>query len=70
MEGTPWKCKELGDDRYLLDPEVKKIVNDFYKQFTAELYVNSQGILCCKRKSEEKIYDHDPIVLPQLFHVK
>ena len=40
LEGTPWKCKELGDDGCLLDPEVRKIVNDFYKQWKPELYVN------------------------------
>ena len=64
------KCKEQGDDGYFLDTEVRKIVNDFYKQWKAELYVKPQGILCCKRKPEEKIYDHDAIVLPQLFHAE
>ncbi len=29
LEGTLWNCKELGDYGCLLDPEVRKIVNDF-----------------------------------------
>ena len=68
LNGTPWKCKEKGDGGFLLDPEVRKIVNDFYKQWKGELYVNSQGILCCRRKPDEITYDHDAITLPQLLH--
>ncbi len=64
LEGAPWKCKDQGEKEYLLDSEVRKIVNDFYKQWKGELYVNPQGILSCRRKPEEKIYDHDAIVLP------
>ena len=66
LDGAPWKCKEKRDGGCLLDPEVRKIVNDFYMQWKRELYVNSQGILCCRRKPDE----HDAIVLPQLFHAE
>ncbi len=45
-------------------------MNDFYKQWKADMYVNPQGILYCKSKPEEKMYDHDAIVLPQLFHAE
>ncbi len=70
LEGTPWKCKDKEDKADLLDPEVRKIINDFYKQWRGELYVNPQGILCCRRKPEEKMYDHDAIVLPQLYQAE
>ncbi len=45
------------------------IMTEFYNQWKDQLYLNSQGILCCRCKPLEKIYDHDDIVLPQLFHV-
>ena len=56
LDSTPWKCKEQGDEGYLLDPEFRKIVNDSCKQCKGELY--PQGILCCRRKPEDKVY-HD-----------
>ncbi len=49
---------------------MRKIVADFYNQWKAELYVNAQGILCCRRKSSEIAYENDAIVFPQLYHAE
>ncbi len=53
LQGTPYKCKNTSEDAEQLDSEVRNIVSDFYNQWKAELYVNEQGILCCRRKSSE-----------------
>ena len=34
------------------------------------MLINSQNVLCCRCKPEEKVYEHDAIVLPQLFHAE
>ncbi len=49
---------------------MRKIVIDFYNQRKAQLYVNQQGILCCRRKNSEITYEKDAIILPQLYNAE
>ena len=70
LKGTPHKMKPSEGEQNQLDADVRKIVKDFYNHWKAELYVNSQDVLCCRRKPDEKIFDHDFIVLPQLYHAE
>ena len=70
LKGTPHKSKSTEDEQSQLDADVRKIVKDFYNHWKAELYVNPQDILCCRRKPDEKVLDHDAIVLPQFYHAE
>ncbi len=70
LRGTPHKTKPSGSEENQLDADVGKIIRDFYNYWKAQLYVNSQDALCCRRKPDEKIFDHDAIVLPQLYHAE
>ena len=67
LEGNPWKTTDSSEAEDQLETDVRKLVTDFHKQWAHELFINSQGIL---RKPEEKILQHDAIVLPQLFQAE
>ncbi len=68
LQGRSWESKEMRELEVQVDADVRKIVTEFYNQWKDQLYLNSQNNLCCRRKPSEKIYDHDAIVLPQLYH--
>ena len=70
IQGRPWESKEMKELEVQVDADVRKIVTEFYNQWKDQLYLNSQGILCCRRKPSEKIYDHNAIVLPQFYHAE
>ncbi len=53
-----------------IDADVRKLLTEIYNQWKDQLYVNSHGILCCRRKPSEKVYDHDALVLPQRLHAE
>ena len=47
---------------------VRKRAKQYYRGRKKRLYVNSQGVLCCERKTSEKpAYQYDLIVLPQFY---
>ncbi len=66
LRGRPWEAKEMREAQ--IDADVRKTVTEFYTHWKDQLYVSSRGILCRRRKPSPKIYDHDAIVLPQLYH--
>ncbi len=70
LEGNPWETTDSREAEDQLEADVRKLVTDFQKQWADVLFINSQGILCCRRKPEEKTLQHDAIVLPQLFQAE
>jgi hypothetical protein len=60
---------ELDKDQY--DADIKKLVMDFFNAHKAELLINKEDILICKRKPKEEVqFEFDAIVLPQLYQTE
>ena len=50
LQGRPWEAKEIRELEVQIDADVRKIVTEYYNQWKNQLYLNSQGILCFRRK--------------------
>ena len=58
-------------DKGDLDEDSYRILRQYFMQKEGRLYLNTDGIVACKRRDEDKVlYNYNAIVLPQLYQTE